>query len=85
MNIKGVGYNIFKNLKKLGINNILELFYYFPVRYIDRSSIKRIEDVKVGEYVTIVGRVKDVYVSKGRKRMGTVLLQDDTGVIIFYL
>lgn len=81
MKIKGVGPNISKTLKKLGVNNILELFYYFPFKYIDRSSIKRIDEIRIGEYVTIIGKVKDVYVSRGRKKIGNVLLSDETGFI----
>lgn len=81
MKIKGVGLNITKALNKLGINNVLELFYYFPYRYFDRSSIKTIEELKVGEYVTIIGKVMDVFVSRMRKKIGNVLLSDGTGFI----
>jgi len=81
MELKGVGYHIFKSLKNLGINNIIELFYYFPKKHIDRSSIKMIEEIRIGDYVTIIGKVKDIYVSRGRKKIGNVLLSDGTGFI----
>ncbi len=81
MKIEGVGLNLSRTLNKLGINNILELLYYLPYKYIDRSSIKKIEEIRIGEYVTLIGRVKDVYISKGRKKIGNVLLSDGTGFI----
>ena len=51
-----VGDVLGKKLKRLGIETVRDLLFYFPFRYEDFSQIKKIKDLKDGEEVTI--RVK---------------------------
>lgn len=46
-----------KKLKKLGINSIYDLLYYFPRGYDNRTNLKNIADIKDNEYVVIKGEV----------------------------
>lgn len=51
-------------LVKSGIDSPLKLFRYFPVRYENRGEIKKICDLKEGEFVSLKG---EVIGKKGRK------------------
>ncbi|MBM3254296.1 MAG: ATP-dependent DNA helicase RecG, partial [Candidatus Omnitrophica bacterium] len=55
--VKGVGPFRYKLLNKLGIYTIFDLLTYFPFRYEDRSNIKPISELKIGEYETLKGKV----------------------------
>ncbi|MCW9708512.1 ATP-dependent DNA helicase RecG [Fodinibius salsisoli] len=69
-----------KALSESGINSILDLLNFFPRRYLDRSTVLSIRDVKgQGEEVTVVGRVKKILQQGyGRKKRLEVIIQDDT-------
>ncbi len=56
--LKGVGPKMSLKFKKLGINTIEDLFYYPPIRYINRK-IKEEINFHDGDYITINGFVKD--------------------------
>jgi ATP-dependent DNA helicase RecG len=56
--VKGVGPRLAEKLGKLGVVTVSDLIYYIPRRYLDRSNVIRISDIKVGEEVTVVGEVK---------------------------
>ncbi len=55
--IKGVGPFRSKLLARLGINTLRDALFYLPCRYEDRSSIKKIINLKPGELNTVIGRV----------------------------
>jgi ATP-dependent DNA helicase RecG len=59
--IKGVGPKRAEALAQIGIQNIRDLFLYFPRGYLDRSQIVRITDLKSyaekGDLVTIIAEV----------------------------
>ena len=41
----------------LGITTIRDLLLYFPLRHEDRSQVKRIADVRIGELATVEGTI----------------------------
>ncbi len=47
--VKGVGPRRLELLHKLGIHTIGDLLYHFPRGYEDRTQIKRIGDLRLGE------------------------------------
>lgn len=51
--LKGVGPQRAKLLEKLGIASVESLLYYFPRRYLDRSKILSINQLKEGEFQAI--------------------------------
>ena len=84
--LKGVGPRRAEVLEKLGIFNIIDLLYYFPRDYDDRSNIRPISVVTPGERET----VKGVIISSNEFRPRTrgyvrsilkVLIRDSTGVL----
>ena len=55
--LKGVGPAKNKLLANLGVATIEDLFYVFPRRYEDRTSITPIAKIKLGEMQTVTGKV----------------------------
>jgi len=52
-----------KVLKSLGIKNLLDALFYFPLRYEDRRPLSSLKLAKVGEKVVLKLRVKEVRVA----------------------
>ena len=79
-----VSKRILPALKRLGLKTVRDLLFHFPSRYDDFSNLKPIREVKVGEIVTVQGKIQKVSVSRtARKRMVlvSVRLSDDSGSI----
>ncbi len=55
--IKGIGPKRFEALKRLGIETIRDLCYFFPRNYQDRSHIQPIKDILPEQEATIRGEV----------------------------
>ncbi len=72
-----------KALHHTGIDSISDLLYYFPLRYIDRTTVLPIQSLNgQGEEVTVAGRVQHIaQAGRGRKKRLEVTIQDDTAVI----
>jgi ATP-dependent DNA helicase RecG len=69
-----------KALEQLGIYTPVDLLYFFPRRYIDKSNVKPIRSLYgETEDVTVVGKVKSVQVAgyKNKKRL-EVIVQDQS-------
>tara|TARA_B100000029_G_scaffold129818_1_gene123297 strand:- start:6226 stop:8325 length:2100 start_codon:yes stop_codon:yes gene_type:complete len=82
MYIKGVGPNRALALKKHGIKDVEDLLYYFPRKYLDRTNIKLISHVKLGEEAVIIGKVESFGIKKTRKRRYfQMILNDQSGYI----
>lgn len=73
-----------KALKRLGIETIQDLLFYFPTRYSDVSAIKNIADLEEGEIATIYGQMTKPKTKKSFKTkipMAEAILEDLTGSI----
>jgi len=81
--IKGVGEKTIVSLKNLGINTIMDLIYFFPRTYEDRSNIKKIGEIRSEEYVVVIGRIISVEnrKTKTRKTMTVARISDGTGML----
>jgi ATP-dependent DNA helicase RecG len=83
--LKGVGPNRAKTLKKLGIDTIEDLLYYFPRRYEDRTKFLPISQLKEGEFRTIKAQIIVSGERKSWRRKGfsilEVVVDDETGKI----
>lgn len=84
--LKSIGPRRAESFAKIGINSILDLLYYFPTRYLDRSTI--LSSVKVLQHlvngfegeVTIVGRVSEKEVIRYyKKQILKVRMKDQSG------
>ncbi|MEW6107636.1 MAG: ATP-dependent DNA helicase RecG [Nitrospirota bacterium] len=54
---KGIGPRRAGLFARLGINTVREALYYLPYRYEDRSSLKKISDIRPGDTETVKGRI----------------------------
>ena len=83
--VKGVGPARAKLLANLGVHTIEDLLYLFPNRYEDRRTIMPIAQVQVGEYQTIMGKVKKFGSRKSwytKKHMTEITLDDGGGRLV---
>ncbi len=79
--LKGIGEKRAERLKEVGVETVLDLLYYFPRRYLDRSHITRIKDLREDETVTVVGKVQFFGVKHGKKSRFVLVLFDGTGTL----
>ena len=80
--IKGVGPRRAHVLESLNIYTIKDLLYYFPRKYLDRTSIQLIGSIEADMEVNIVGRVKSVNLRKMKRgSFLTATLADHTGSV----
>src|SRR3989338_3541153 len=81
--IKGVGPSRLSVLSRLGIETVYDLLYCFPRRYEDRSSIKKICEIRPGNFETIKVKVLTFggRMSKRGMSIFQVAIGDSTGVI----
>ena len=72
-------------LEKLGIFNFEDFLYHIPSRYENYSIISKINQIQVGEIVTIQGKIKEIknqYLSRGKiKTLQKAIIEDDSGEI----
>ena len=70
-------------LSESGIDSLLDLLNFFPLRYLDRTTVLPIRKVSGnGEEVTVVGRIKKIQQKGyGNKRRLEVIIQDDTAAL----
>lgn len=80
--VKGIGEQRARALAGIGITTLGELIYHVPRRYLDRSTISRINQLTVGEEATVVGRVTGAKMVRGKRRpYFQLVLTDDTGFL----
>lgn len=82
--VKGVGPKKAKLLSRIDVFTVRDFLYLPPRKYLDRSKIKSIKDIRVNEEVTIEGKI--VSINSRRTKNGTLLsdvaVYDKTGMII---
>ena len=69
-NISSVGKTIAGRLKKLGLEKVEDLLYYYPFRYDDFSKINNISQLKPNTQANIQGQVELIQNKRSpRKKM----------------
>jgi len=82
--IKGIGPTTVNRFKKLGIENIRDLLFYYPFRYDDFSKITSIEKLKPGEPATIRGKISLIANRRAKRRRMTIteaMIEDNSDTI----
>jgi len=83
--LPGVGPKIAAALEDLKVTSVADLVSHYPSRHEDLSNVKKIADLRVGERVTVVGRVVGVKKVgrpvRGRTPGFSVQIYDGTGYI----
>ncbi|HEU4528455.1 MAG TPA: ATP-dependent DNA helicase RecG [Actinomycetota bacterium] len=69
--------------RSLGIDTVGQLLHHYPRRYIDRSDVSRIGDLRIGQPATVIAKVRNVHQRQTRQRraMVTVQVYDGTGYL----
>lgn len=80
LEIKGLGEKTIEKLNELKISNLRELLYNFPKNYEDRTNIKRIEDLKLGEFSVVKAKVMkvDLMRTRNKKSLFKIVVSDET-------
>ncbi|GAV25011.1 ATP-dependent DNA helicase RecG [Carboxydothermus islandicus] len=80
--LKGVGPQKAKLLQKLKIETVKDLIYYFPKRYEDRSSLKKINELINDEVTTVLGTIVEVkeVIPRDKLKILKVGINDGSGI-----
>ncbi len=84
INIKGIGPKIAENLAKKRIKTVEDLFYFLPIKYIDRRHVSKIGEIEEKQRVNLIARViryKSLFYRHARKKGFEAIVGDDTGQI----
>ena len=81
--IKGVGEKRAGLLKRLGIEKVRDLLYFFPRDYQDRTKLSRFDEIREGENITAFGRIVDVVKKevRGKRNVISAIVSDGHGMI----
>jgi len=80
--LKGVGPRREKTLNELGIFTVLDILYYFPRRYLDRTIFTPISKLKKGDLFSIIADVQTFGEKSIRRgKMFQVIVSDGTGLL----
>ncbi len=77
--LKGVGPKRANALRTVGIETVEDLLYYFPRKYLDRSQVKSISQLRIDDMVTVIGTVVTQGLLRARRKFYEVVIADDTG------
>ncbi|MFC1511058.1 ATP-dependent DNA helicase RecG [Candidatus Margulisiibacteriota bacterium] len=73
--VKGVGPKVAKLFKKLGVETVEDLIYFFPRDYEDRSQVTRIADLQPTNYAVIKGEITRIDHQMTRNRFSVMKLE----------
>ncbi|MFA6393915.1 MAG: ATP-dependent DNA helicase RecG [Patescibacteria group bacterium] len=82
LDLSGVGEATVRELKKVGVEKIRDLLFYFPFRYDDFSRTIPIAKIKIGENANIIGQIELLEARRSPRRRAHVteaLIRDATG------
>lgn len=82
--LKGVGPVIAKALAKKGIWCVDDLFYFVPIRWLDRGTVRNISELEAGEDACVVASVdsyRSMFFRHARKKGFEVIVTDGSGFI----
>jgi len=79
--LAGVGPQVLQRLARLGVDTIADLLCLVPLRYEDRTEVRRLGSLRPGEKVLVEGEIALSEVTFGRRRALLVRLGDGSGNI----
>jgi len=78
--IKGISAKLVPKFRRLGVETVRDMLYFFPRRHLDYTKRKAIAELKVGEEQTVVATVwqaKEAFI--GGRRSAEVGIGDESG------
>ncbi len=84
--LHGIGKQVAEQLARLGIHTLEDMLFHLPLRYEDRTQIKSLNQLKVGESVLVEGTIQTAEVKFGKRRSLICTLSDgaDTVMLRFF-
>lgn len=79
--LTGVGPALAEKLAKCGIKTIADLLFHLPTRYLDRTRITPIQDLRANDYCVIAGQVCKTEIKYGKRMMLYCYVKDKTGIV----
>ena len=70
-----------EKLSRLEIASVQDLLFHLPIRYEDRTNIKKISQLTPGKSAQVQGKVISCDITFGKKRALVCRIQDETGVL----
>jgi len=80
--LHGVNAKVTEQLNKLNIYTIDDMLFYLPLRYEDRTKIKQLAELQVGDSTMVEGTIQTAETKYGKKRSLICILEDNTGTIM---
>lgn len=82
--LSGVGPKIAEKLKRLGIESVRDLLFYYPRTWQDFSKPRKISSLRIGDEAIINAKISQIKQARTRRRWMSIIeaeLSDDSGEI----
>ena len=79
--LRGVGPKLLARLEELGLSQIEDLLYHFPLRYQDRTQVTPIGSLREGADAVVQGSVRVASIVPGRRPTLMAKVDDGTGLL----
>lgn len=79
--IKGIGPKRVSVLNKNGIESDWDLLEFFPRKYLDRSNIVPISEVSDNVEATVIGKIENFGIKRGRKPIFYLIISDGKALL----
>lgn len=79
--LRGVGDKFAQTLSKLGIDNLQDLLFHLPSRYVDRTRIRQIGSLRIHDVALLEVQVLQARIVFGRRRSLSVSVEDNSGTL----
>ena len=79
-----VGKSTAQSLKKLGLETVQDLLFYFPFRYDDFSQATPIDQAEAGRNISVTGTIELIQnkrSSRQKRQLTEAIISDDSGLI----
>ncbi|RKZ38061.1 MAG: ATP-dependent DNA helicase RecG [Gammaproteobacteria bacterium] len=80
--LQGIGERVAEQLARLKIETVEDMLFHLPLRYEDRTQIKPLTQLKVGDNVLIEGTIQATEVKITRKRSLVCMLTEGAGNVM---
>ena len=77
--LPGVGERLAERLARLGIASVADALFHLPLRYQDRTRVRRIGELRPGEEAVVDATVEHASIVHGRRRALVARVHDGTG------
>ena len=80
--LAGIGPRLQERLMHIGIDRIQDLLFHLPYRYIDRTRLISLGELKAGEDAYFQGEIELTQIRYGKRRSLLCRISDGTGAVI---